>query len=324
MTRVLHSLDHRIATLAMTLVMLLLAAPQAGATVASNGDSVGFGVAPLIFELEAKPGASVVQQIRVTNTDERATTFTFSKEDFEGSKADPDATPVLLGGKFESAISGYDWVTTPEDITVPAGQTKLVNVRVAVPADATGGHYTALFVMPTARTANALIAQSRMGVLFLMNAGGVPPPDLVVTEITQVGPNKTVTRYTNGGATAVKPTPRITEETRGPGSGTKRTIAEGTCTRALPGAVGECEIVTKNGTTVGGGRDGLIPGKRSLELVSPEGSSATEDLPTEWASTWSSLLLPLVGIALAVIYFLFLRRRLKTDDEDEAFELYAN
>ena len=44
-----------------------------------------------------------------------------------------------------------------------------------------------------------------------------------------------------------------------------------------------------------------------------EGTAAKGELPTKWAGTWTSLLLPLVGIALFVLYFLFLRRRRKDE-----------
>jgi hypothetical protein len=310
----------RFASLLATCMLVLVCAASAQAATESGSDSVGFGVSPLRFDLEAKPGASLVEQVRITNTDDRPGTFTFSREDFEGDKVDPAATPILLGGKFASDISGYDWLSTPDAVTIPAGQTRTVNVRIDVPSDATGGHYAALIVTGPARSADALVAQSRMGVLFLMNAGGVPPPDIVITEVTQVGPTKTVTKYINKGKTHVTPTPSVVTDPRGPG-GTTRT--NGTCTTAPPGAAGTCTVTTP-GTTAGeGGFAGLPPEKR-IDLVTPDGSRATEGLPTEWASAWSSMLLPLVGIALFATYFLFLRRRKDDDAPEDEFELYAS
>jgi hypothetical protein len=300
-------------------IAVLVVAPNARA---AGDDSVGFGVAPLRFDVDAKPGATLVQQIRITNTDTKATTFSFSKEDIEGDKDEPTATPILMGGKVESDISGYDWISAPDNVVVPAGDTKIVNVRVAVPTDAVGGHYAALVVTPTSRAADNLVLQSRMAVLFLMNAGGTPPPDIVITEVTQVGPNKTVTRYVNRGKTGVEPKPRIT--TGGRGHGSRRTTATGECTYALPGSAGECVVEetgkgdsSKPGSLVGG-----LPPKDKIELVTPEGSRATEDLPTEWASAWTSMLLPLVGVVLFVLYFLFLRRRRRDSERIEALDDY--
>ena len=309
---------------------LLLLAPVAGALDRSGSDSVGFGVAPLRFDVETKAGNSSTHQIMISNSDSVANRYTFSKEDFQGDKDEPDATPVLLGGKFNSDISGYDWITAPDPVTVPAGGSRTVTVRVSVPAGATGGHYAALIVSGEARTAGEVVAQSRVGVLFMMNAGGVPPPDIVITEIRQVGPTTTVTEYINNGTTDTSPTGTITQDPVGPGP--NRTIP-GECTTALPGGSGKCTFETGKDGGAGGtdgsgnGLDaGLLPAgpvEQYVDIVGDpgeEGTAARGELPTEWAGTWTSLLLPLVGIALFVLYFLFLRRRRKDGEggEDDA------
>lgn len=307
--------------------LMLLAAPTAGAELRSGSDSVGMGVSPLRFDVAAKPGSSSTHVITVTNTDTVPMTYTFSKEDFEGDKDEPDATPVLLGGKFASDISGYDWIVAPDPVTVPAGGTKNVSVRVNVPDDATGGHYTALIVSGEPRGADSVLAQSRIGVLFMMNAGGVPPPDIIITEIKQTGPTTTVTEYINGGRTATTPTGTITQDPVGPGP--NRTI-KGECSTALPGGSGKCTFETGGGANGDGGTDaGLLPVgpvEQYVDIVGnpgEEGTAARGELPTEWAGTWSSLLLPLVGAALFVLYFLFLRRRRKENEDggDDAGDL---
>lgn len=313
--------------LLLACAMLMVVVPGARAAGASGSDSVGFGVAPLRFDVETKPGDASTHVITINNTDDVDMTFTFSKEDFEGDKDEPDATPVLLGGKFASDISGYDWIITPDPVTVPAGGTKTVPVRVNVPAGATGGHYAALIVSSAARSAGSVLAQSRMGVLFMMNAGGVPPPDIIITEIKQVGPSTTVTEYINGGRTATTPTGTITQDPVGPGP--NRTI-KGECSTALPGGSGKCTFETGGGKNGDGGTDaGLLPVGPVEQYVDIVGNPGEEDtaargeLPTEWAGTWSSLLLPLIGVALFVLYFLFLRRRRKDEEggDDDAGDL---
>ncbi|MBC7552195.1 MAG: hypothetical protein H7269_15165, partial [Cellulomonas sp.] len=62
----------------------------------------------------------------MTNTDDRAATFTFTKVDIQGDNDDPEATPVLLGGKQASSISGYDWLGAPATTTIPAGASRKV------------------------------------------------------------------------------------------------------------------------------------------------------------------------------------------------------
>ncbi|MCW2920918.1 MAG: hypothetical protein JWL76_792 [Thermoleophilia bacterium] len=309
-----HRSTSRIAGLLLALVASLVAVAPAQA---AGDDSIGFGVTPLRFDAETGAGASSTHSITISNTNTSPTTFTFSKEDFEGDKEDPALTPVLLGGKFASDISGYDWITAPDAITIPPDQSRTVAVKVNVPSGATGAHYAALIVTGESRAAGELTAESRMGVLFLMNAGGAPPPDIVVTETTIVGPGKTVTKFINEGTTPVKNTKgTLTRDPKGPGKTTRIT---GKCTPyVMPKAGGKC--VFKTPTT---GKDpGYLPAGPVEEYVDVVGNpgdeetSARGELPTEWAGTWSSMLLPLVGVALFVLYFLFLRRRRKDEEED--------
>lgn len=323
----MHAPTHirpRLATIAaLLLAVAALAVP--GAAWAAD-DSLGFGVAPLRFDVDTRAGQTSTHRISITNTEPTATKFTFSKEDFQGDRSDPGATPVLLGGKFESAISGYDWITLPEAVTVPPGGTTSVDVKVTVPAGATGGRYTALMVHGESRTAGGIVAQSRLGVLFLMNAGGAPPPEIVITEVKEVGPTRTVTEFINKGTTAVKdPKGTITRDPVGPGKPTK---VPGKCSRiVLPGAAGECVFEEREGGTGGTGTDrgsdgafgGTGPVEQYVDIVGDpgeEGTSARGQLPTEWAGTWTSMLLPLVGVVLFVLYFLFLRRRRKQEEGD--------
>ncbi len=308
------------------LAMLAVAAPATQA--AASDDSVGFGVTPLRFDVEAGAGSSSTHSITISNTNTAATRFTFSKEDFEGDKQDPAQTPVLLGGKFESDISGFDWIALPDPVTIPPDQSRTVQVKVNVPAGAKGAHYAALIVAGESRNAGQIVAESRMGVLFLMNAGGAPPPDIVVTETTIVGPTKTVTKFINEGTTPVKNTTgTLTKDPKGPGK-TKK--IKGRCTPyVMPKAAGECVFETgTDGSSTGSsgsgsGDDGgfaVGPVDQWVDVVGNPGdeeTSARGELPTEWAGTWSSMLLPLVGVALFVLYFLFLRRRRKDDEETD-------
>jgi hypothetical protein len=290
------------------LVLCAICAPMASA--ASGG---GFGVAPLSVTVETNPGAKTSYDITVTNTDDRAGTFTFSKIDIQGDNQDPDATPVLFAGKQASSISGYDWLNVPAATTIPAGATRKVSVDVNVPSDATGGHYAALVVTGPSRSAGAIAAQSRWAVPFLMNAGGTPPPEVKVTNIKEFVGGGTKIVYKNDGATAVKPKPII----RYVDPITHKTIltTTGTCSTALPGGLGSCTISS-------GGRSDAQRHARFgatggyVDLVTAQGTRARSELPTEWAGTWSSMLLPLAGLILAVLYFVFLRRRRRGEDAE--------
>ncbi|MCW2972897.1 MAG: hypothetical protein JWN72_1170, partial [Thermoleophilia bacterium] len=192
------------ALVAATIALGVVAAP--GAHAAPN---VGFGLSPLRVDVESKPGARSSYEITVTNTDDRAATFTFSKVDIQGDNDDPEATPVLLGGKQASSISGYDWLDVPATTTIPAGASRKVTVVVNIPADASGGHYAALMVTGPTRAAGNLTVGSRIAVPFLMNAGGTPPPEVKVTDVKEFVGGGTKIVYENKGKTAVKPKPTI-------------------------------------------------------------------------------------------------------------------
>jgi hypothetical protein len=308
----------------MAAFALLVFAVPASAVESSGSDSYGFGVSPLRFDVDAPAGSVSKHSFTITNTDRTATRFTFSKEDFAGDKSDPGATPVLLGGKFESDISGYEWLSLPDPISIPPGQERTVSATVKSPAGATGGHYAALFVHGDSRSAGQIVAQSRIGLMFLMNAGGVPPPEIVITEIQEVAPGRVITRFENNGSTEVSPGGTIRENPRG--IGPDRTI-KGTCSRdVLPGAAGSCEFETGGSSGSSGAGESIFSGPvdKYVELIGDpgeEGTAARGELPTEWAGTWTSLLLPLVGVALFVLYFLFLRRRRKDEDGDEGGEI---
>lgn len=306
--------------LAGVLAMLVVAVMPASATAAArdaNDAATGFGVAPLRIDVSTGAGQTSTHQVTIRNTGSSATTFSITREDFQGSKDEPDATPVLLGGKLASDISGYDWLSAPDTVTVPPGQSRTFTAKVSVPSGAVGGHYAALVVSGVTRKAGDLQAQSRVAVLFLMNAGGAPPPDIVINEVREVGPTTTVTEYINKGTTHVEPNGDII--VRDPVTNKIIKRIPGTCTTALPGSSGTCtfdeEAATDaDGRTVGSGADGEGGVKSGLEkryvsIGEPGGDRARAELPTEWSGAAASLLLPLLGIAGLVSYFWFLRRR---------------
>lgn len=313
MTRA-HFTRKLLAGLVATAALLAAASPAIAAE-----DAGGFAIAPMIFDVDVAPGRASTFQITITNADATPTRYTFSKEDFEGDRDEPAATPVLLGGKFDSAISGYDWIGAPAAITIPGGEARTVPVRVTPPANATGGHYASLIVSGGSRRAEGITATSRIGVLFMMNAGGVPPPEIVITEVTTVGETttRTVVEYTNPSkrthVTPRNPVKTVTD----PVFGGEEKI-KGECSTALPGGSGTCEFIDEDPEgNVAGSAGGLDSGFRSADIgLDGDETSAKGNLPTEWAGTWTSMLLPLVGIALFALYFLFLRRRRKDEEDD--------
>lgn len=299
-----------IGLLVLAAMWMLASAPAAHAIPKSGSDSVGFSVSPMRFDLEIGPGGSGAYTIRVKNTDDVKTTYTVSKEDFSGSKSDPRATPVLLGGRFDSSISGVDWLApTKGSFKLNPGQEYALTIKVNVPSGAIGGHYAAVIINGATRSLGDINAQSRAAVLFMMNAGGTLPPEIIIDKITQPTRHVTKVVYTNDGDTAVNPDGTITYDSPVGGGSVK--IPSKNCTTALPGGIGECVFSTEKGDSVGPVRKGAV------QLVTDQGTRAKADLPIEWAGTWSALILPITGLALLFGYFFALWRRRRRDEESD-------
>lgn len=303
-----HTLRHRRAPavllgalLALSLCAVLLLTPGR-----AQAASSGFAVSPLRVNMSLDAGASKKQSIEIRNSLAKRTTFTVHREDFSGSRTDPNAAPVLLGGEVDSSISGTDWLEpNVSSFTLDPQEERTITVTVTAPASATGGHYAALIVStPAIAVSGDISARSEVAVLFMMNAGSVPPPELVIDEVTVTEDGETIIDYVNNGQTDATPDVKVIY--RDPVTG--RTVSSGTgsCrSTTLPGSAGRCVL---NGT-----RDsdsGVVSPLREGEVVlTSDGRRARAEVPVEWSGSGGAWLLPLVGLGLLVLYFARVRRR---------------
>lgn len=295
--------------------MVLMTLPTSAT--AAVGAVDGFGVTPMLMNLEVRPGRTVTTAITITNTTDAAMTYRLATEDIGGSKSDPNSSPILLGGITDTAISGARWIA-PEanSVRVASGDSRDIEVKVAAPESATGGHYAALTVAAESRTIGAGVsATSRVAVLVFINAGSAPPPEIVIRDVVVTEAGETVIDYVNEGTTGTKPdatvtlTDPITGRTTGTGessggSGVDSVDEVGTgssnCTYALPGAAGQCRITVHD-------KKGSLLQKGEVVLTN-DGRTAKAPVPTEWTGENTSLLLPAVGVGLLAMYFSFLHR----------------
>ncbi|MBC7644776.1 MAG: hypothetical protein H7123_06595, partial [Thermoleophilia bacterium] len=275
---------------------LLVLTPRARADTASDG----FSVSPLKFEVEQSPGNTSSHVISITNTTEHNLTFAVTTEDIAGSKDDPNATPVLLGGTVTSPISGTSWLSPNVDsFKLAAGATHNLTVRITVPSGATGGHYAAVMISSTPVTSSGggAVATSRAAVVMMMNAGGVAPPELVFQNITTTKDGGTVIDYINKGHKAVKPEAIV--EYYDVMTGTKvATRKASDCGTALPGGSARCTVDPRpgSGTTASGSSDDALLVARPVVELRSDGRRARAKEPLEWSGSWSSVLLPLTGL----------------------------
>jgi hypothetical protein len=307
---------------ALLLSVLLLALPSA----ARADDSGGLTVAPARVDVDVALGGSQTTTLTILNTFDSAMTFSIGTEDIVGSRSDPQSTPILLGGQVDSPISGADWVhPAVGSIRVDSGDTATVKVTVSVPSGATaGGHYAAVTVStPNLDLGGDLHGTSRVAVPFLINAGNTPPPELTITDVTTHSDGTTTVSYVNKGVRAASPEGTITWVDPITGR-TLGTTKASTCSTALPDAKGECQIPgLGDGKDGAGSKAGSGLSKGNIVLVNggEKGAHARASTPTQWSGSWTSLILPFVGLSLFVLYFARLRRR--DDDEEDEDDLYA-
>jgi len=92
---------------------------------------------PLPYDLSAKPGETVTQEITLTNTHDKDVRTIGVVVDFD--VVSEDGT-IRLTDTVDSDTSLTPWVTLkPQDFTLGQGQSKKVEMQIAVPADAKPG-----------------------------------------------------------------------------------------------------------------------------------------------------------------------------------------
>lgn len=113
---------------------------------ASAQSSAGIQIKPAVLEDNATPGATYDFSISVTNLADFGRTLSLSSEDIEG--VDEDGQPIFAAPG--SQPTGYEissWITLPgPSVTLDPGETRTIDIRVRVPANATpGSHFGGVF-----------------------------------------------------------------------------------------------------------------------------------------------------------------------------------
>ncbi len=268
----------------------------------------GFSIQPTSVDINQAAGTTSTTSLTVTNGLESSATFTVTKEDFAGSSTDASESPILLGGKLETDISGYDWlgITSDAQFSLAPGDSQKVDISVTVPRGATGGHYAAIVIAGPKVEMGSVKAQSRVAVPFYMNGGGSTPPEVNIQNVTETTAGDVVITYVNNGDTHQDATGTVTYIDKVTGRVVSETQA--VCSRALPNALGQC--IVENVVNTNSGKAVLEEGR--VTLVSNDGARSKARLPLRWGGAWKSLLFPASGITLAGAYFgrsMLLRRR---------------
>lgn len=129
----------------------------------------GLIISPIIFELQAKPDSVYTLELQVTNdTSEDRTGLRGWIQTFEASGE--AGTPILR--EFTPEDMGQDWIQfTESSFDLKSGETKTLQIKIAVPATASSGSYffapTVAIAAPSAGSNNIVIEQRLSALVFL-------------------------------------------------------------------------------------------------------------------------------------------------------------
>ncbi|WP_345800337.1 DUF916 domain-containing protein [Microbacterium sp. AZCO] len=273
-------------------------------------------------ELELDPGASADDRFAVRNVGENEVTFQLTAADgyyTRGGRFD------ILSADEKSKDAGT-WITMPETVTVPAGQTAIVPFTIEVPGNAEPGDHAAgitasVLSVQSAKDGTSVGVESRVGFRVLTRVKGEITPAASVADITTsyatswnpIRPGELTVTFdvSNDGNTRILAAGVVEA-----GGQTVSFPAEGESPQELlPGDERTITVLVK-----GVWPTFVVPTTVTLNATSATMDGGTQDLdPVQattvaWAIPWPQLIL-LAGIALIVLAILWnrIRSRRKLD-----------
>jgi len=183
--------------------------------ISSVSAAEGFRISPVRFDEEIDPGASISRQIEITNSGNSPVTTEILVQDFVAK--DESGKQVYVEPTGNEAWAMDKWVEfTSREFDLAAGETKKLDFKINVPADAEpGGHYGTIFFQPKMTEGGNIGAYPRVGALLLIKVKGNITEHASVESFELPAENITndavtfVTRIKNNGNVHILPTGRI-------------------------------------------------------------------------------------------------------------------
>ncbi|WP_285104877.1 DUF916 domain-containing protein [Promicromonospora sp. MEB111] len=112
-----------------------------------------------VVDLELAPGARATEHVAVSNHSAEEVTFALSANDgYLTERGSFDMRPSAV-----EPVDGGAWIAVPDEVVVGPGETEVVSVEVAAPADALPGDHPA-GVAASVRSGGEMQVESRVGV----------------------------------------------------------------------------------------------------------------------------------------------------------------
>lgn len=173
-------------------VMVLVISPVGSPVAAAGedgGSQISWSVSPSgpdgpdgrrVIDVDLAPGASTDEHVLVRNHSDQAVTFDITANDGY----------LTASGKFDMRPRAHipteagAWVQAVETLTLGAGDSAIVPVRLEVPADATPGDYSAGVAASVTSSADSIVAtEHRVGVRVNIRVAGDLEPALALTAL---------------------------------------------------------------------------------------------------------------------------------------------
>jgi hypothetical protein len=132
---------------------------------------------PPKVELKGDPGQTLTATLKVKNDSEDTKYFSITVEDF--IVIDNQGTPIPVATNVSNRWSLKNWITSPTEVPVDAGDVQIIEISVNIPLTALpGGHYAMLTYTPNAEAKPGDLKQTgniitqRVGTLIYVTVSG--------------------------------------------------------------------------------------------------------------------------------------------------------
>lgn len=135
---------------ALPVSVVLISSMYAPSAHAADNTANALKISPVRTDVQVKQGETKVVPITATNTSNKTVSVKVIENDFVSG--DERGTPALIldENKFAPSHSLKRYMVPVSDVLIPAGKSKIIDVKVVIPADApAGGYFGAIRLAPT-------------------------------------------------------------------------------------------------------------------------------------------------------------------------------
>ena len=167
---------------------------------AASNVANGFRLSPVRVDATIDKGHSVTENIYVTNVNNYQITAQAVINEFSASNDESGSPAVILDNSQPAPANSFKSITaTISDVTIDAGQTATVPVKITIPQNAnSGGYYGAVrFVSTNTATGQSVNLSASVGTIFLITVPGKLTEQLQLVDFSAAKNGSTASFFTN-------------------------------------------------------------------------------------------------------------------------------